>query len=168
MLEPGKHVVKIRMTAGSEMPFSLAVDYSAGKPDSSDDCNVALSVVLVDREVAEGAVTEARVTMTNLSDEAVPTPIAIIGIPGGLEVRHDQLKELVKAELIASYEVLGRDIVLYRRSLKAGQKVSLPISFVAEIPGTYTGPASRAYLYYTDEHKDWVEPMKVRINPVLR
>ena len=168
MLEPGKHVVKIRMTAGSEMPFSLAVDYSAGKPDSSDDCNVALSVVLVDREVAEGAVTEARVTMTNLSDEAVPTPIAIIGIPGGLEVRHDQLKELVKAELIASYEVLGRDIVLYWRSLKAGQKVALPISFVAEIPGTYTGPASRAYQYYTDEHKNWVEPMKVRINPVLR
>ena len=32
----------------------------------------------------------------------LPTPVAIIGIPGGLEVRHDQLKELVKAGTIAA------------------------------------------------------------------
>ena len=29
--------------------------------------------------------------------------------------------------------------------------------------GSYTGPASRAYLYYTDEHKQWVESLKVEI-----
>ena len=55
--------------------------------------------------------------------EPVPTPVAIIGIPGGLEVRHDQLKELVKAEKIAAYEVIGREVVLYWRSLEAEQRV---------------------------------------------
>ena len=57
-------------------------------------------------------------------------------------------------------------MVLYWRELQAGQKVEVPLSLVAAIPGTYTGPASRAYLYYTDEHKDWAEPLKVTITPV--
>jgi alpha-2-macroglobulin-like protein len=163
MLEPGTHQVKVVMTGGSEMPFSLAVNYADEKPDSSSACNIGIEVELVDGKVAEGDVTEAIVQVTNRSDKAVPTPIAIIGVPGGLEVRHDQLKELVKSGKIAAYEVLGREVVLYWRSFEAGQDVTLPISLVAEIPGTYTGPASRAYEYYTDEHKSWVAPLKVDI-----
>ena len=62
--------------------------------------------------------------------------------------------------------MLGRDVVLYWRSLAAEQRVELPISLVAAIPGRYTGPASRAYLYYTDEDKFWVDPLRVTITPV--
>jgi hypothetical protein len=29
----------------------------------------------------------------------------------------------------------------------------------------YTGPASRAYLYYTDEYKNWAPGLKVSITP---
>jgi hypothetical protein len=89
--------------------------------------------------------------------------MAIIGIPGGLEVRHDQLKELVKAGKIAAYEVKGREVILYWRVLAAEQRVDLPLSLVAAIPGKYTAPASRAYLYYTDEHKQWVDGLAVEI-----
>lgn len=32
----------------------------------------------------------------------------------------------------------------------------MPLSLVAAVPGRHTGPASRAYLYYGDEHKAWV------------
>ena len=91
--------------------------------------------------------------------------LAIVGIPGGLEPRHDQLKELVKSGAVDAYEVLGREVVLYWRELKAGQKVALPLSLVAAVPGTYTAPASRAYLYYTDEFKHWLTGLKVTITP---
>jgi uncharacterized protein YfaS (alpha-2-macroglobulin family) len=165
LLEPGEHVVEIRMTGGSEMPCSLALRYSAEQPDTSELCKVGLDVGLSDTKVDEGAVTEANVTVVNKSSEAIPTPIAIIGIPGGLEVRHDQLKELVKSQKIAAYEVLGRDVVLYWRALSGGQKVNVPISLVAAIPGSYTAPASRAYQYYTDEYKMWAPPLKVTIEP---
>ena len=168
MLEPGTHTVKMVMTGGSEMPFSLAVNYSNDKPASDKECRVGLRVSLVHKEITEGEVTEASVHVTNRADAPLPTPVAIIGIPGGLEVRHDQLKELVKSGKIASYEVLGRKVVLYWRSLEAGQKIKLPISLVAEIPGTYTGPASRAYEYYTDEFKTWCAPIKVSIQPSIK
>ena len=111
--------------------------------------------------------TEAHVVCSNKTDETLPTSIAIVGIPGGLEVRHDQLKELVKSGAIAAYEVRGREVILYWREMTPGQKREFPISLVAAIPGRYSGPASRTYLYYTDEHKQWVDPLHVEIAPKI-
>ncbi len=165
LLTPGRHQVEVHMTGGSQMPISFAVNYFATKPDSSEDCKLDLSVSLADTKATEGELTEARVQVVNRTQEVVPSPIAIIGIPGGLEVRHDHLKELVKAGKIATYEVLGRDLVLYWRSLAAGESVELPISVLAAIPGNYTGPASRTYLYYTDEDKKWSDGLRVEITP---
>ncbi|MCZ6794781.1 MAG: A-macroglobulin complement component, partial [Planctomycetota bacterium] len=164
MLHEGPHRVELRMADGSEMPFSLAITYHRTRPASNAGCPVSLEVSLRERQVAEGEVTEAQVAVENRSDEAVPMPVAVIGIPGGLEVRHDQLKELVKAGRLAAYEVRGREVVLYWRSFARKERRELPLSFVAAVPGSYTGPASRAYLYYTDEHKHWVEPLRVEIS----
>ena len=113
--------------------------------------------------MVEGAVTEASVKVSNRTDDAIPSPIAIVGLPGGLEVRHDQLKELVKSGKIAAYEVIGREVVLYWRVLGPKEAVELPLSLVAAVPRSYTGPASRAYLYYTDEFKQWAPGMSVVI-----
>ena len=143
----------------------IGVDFFATKPDSSAECKLDVRLSLADKNMTEGELTEARLTVINKDKEKVPNPVAIVGISGGLEARHDQLKELVKAERIAAYEVLGRDLVLYWRALEGGERVDLPISVLAAIPGTYTGPASRAYLYYTDEHKTWVDGMRVEITP---
>jgi len=165
LLKPGKRKIALQMKGGAEMPFAVTVRYNTLTPESSPETRVFLRTVLKNREITEGQVTEVDVTMSNIVDEAVPTPVAIIGIPGGLEVRHDQLKELKKAGRIAAYEVIGRDLVLYWRELKAKQVVELPISLVAAVPGSYAGPASRAYEYYGDEFKHWVAGLKVKIKP---
>ncbi len=165
LLTPGKHSVQLQMNDGSAMPYSVTVNYHSLKPNSSDECKLQLETTLADAQIEEGSATEANVVVINTSDEAIPTPLAIIGIPGGLEVRHDQLKELVEANRIAAYEVRGREVVLYWRSLKGEERVELPLSLVAAVPGVYTGPANRAYLYYTDEHKTWTDGLKVEISP---
>lgn len=163
-LRPGAgNVVELRMQGGSSMPYSLAVEYHALTPVSAPEAQLGLEVKLSRERVSEGELVEALATVTNRSSQAVPTPVAIVGLPGGLEPRHDQLKELVKKRTIDAYEVLGRDVVLYWRSLGGGQKVNVPLSLLAAIPGRYTGPASRAYLYYTDEHKHWVDGLRVEI-----
>jgi hypothetical protein len=163
LLTPGNHKLELRMEGGSPMPYSLAVIYNALTPASDKDCKVDLVVKMAKDKLVEGTATEANVTMINQTSEAIPTPVAIVGLPGGLEPRHDQLKELVKKGTIDAYEVLGRDVVLYWRSLPANAKVEVPLSLIAAVPGSYTGPASRAYLYYTDEHKRWVDGMHVDI-----
>ena len=165
MLTEGKHEIQVVMTGGSEMPYSITVDYHTLTPNSSDECKLHLEVALADRKIDEGASTEVNVSLFNTTSQKIPTPTAIIGIPGGLEVRHDQLKELVTAGKIAAYEVRGREVILYWLALEAEQRVDVPISLIGAIPGTYTGPASRAYLYYTDEHKIWCDGLTAKISP---
>ena len=164
-LTPGKHQIQVVMEGGSSMPYSITADYNTLKPNSSQQCKLHLEVALADQRMGEGMATEADVTVINRSDERVPTPTAIIGIPAGLEVRHDQLKELVASGKIAAYEVRGREVVLYWLAMEAEQRVDLSVSLIAAIPGTYTAPASRAYLYYTDEHKVWSDGLTATISP---
>jgi hypothetical protein len=164
-LGAGKHTLALRMEGGSPMPFSSSVKYHNLLPEDSELAPIGIQVALKDARIQEGNVTEATVAIANRSGKVIPTPVAIIGVPGGLEVRHDQLKELVKAGRIDAYEVIGREVILYWRALKAHDRFDLPLSLVAAIPGSYTGPASRAYAYYTDEHKEWAPGVKVTIVP---
>ena len=163
-LIPGKHTIAVKMIDGSALPFALAVNYNSIVPASSDACKLHMTTKLRDARTTEGAITQADVTVTNTTDQTVPTPIAIVGLPGGLEVRYDQLKELVKADRIAAYEVRGREVVLYWRDMQPRESVQIPLSVIAAIPGIYTGPASRAYLYYADENKQWSDGMKISID----
>lgn len=162
-LIPGQHSIELRMSDGADLPYAISVSFNSVTPASSSDCKLSMTTSLADQTLAEGAVTEARVTVSNKSADTLPTPIAIVGLPGGLEVRHDQLKELVKADRIAAYEVRGREVILYWRDIQPNQTIEVPISLTAAVPGEYTGPASRAYLYYTDEYKQWLPGMKAMI-----
>ncbi len=163
-LTPGEHTLELVMTGGSEMPCGLEVKYYTPLPVSAAGCNLTLSTALSAETIAEGEPLEMKVKLT-VGTQIASTPVAVIGIPAGLEPRHDQLKELVKAGRIDSYEVTGQEVVLYWRALKAGQVVELPLSLKAAIPGQYAAPASRAYLYYTDELKSWVPGLNITVNP---
>jgi uncharacterized protein YfaS (alpha-2-macroglobulin family) len=162
-MTPGEHAVELRMTDGSDLPYAVSISFNSVTPASAKACPLTMTTVLADQQLAEGAATEALVTVTNRSPDTLPTPIAIVGLPGGLEVRHDQLKELIKAGRIAAYEVRGREVILYWRDIQPNEKIEVPLSLTAAIPGDYTGPSSRAYLYYTDEFKQWLPGMKVAI-----
>jgi hypothetical protein len=163
VLSPGPHTVDIRMTDGSEMPFTLGVKFNSVTPATDKQCKLDLQTSLKDGRLAEGGITEARVIVSNTTDKDAASPVAIIGIPGGLEVRHDHLKELVKAGKIDAYEVNGREVVLYWRQIKANAKSDISLSLAAAVPGTYAAPASRVYEYYTDEFKQWVDGTSVTI-----
>jgi len=100
--------------------------------------------------------------------------VAIIGLPAGLALPADfaQLKELArlredgaKPGVISAWEVKGRELVLYWRDLKSDAKIEFELDLVSRLPGVYSGPAGRAYLYYNADHKHWVEPLRVTIEP---
>ena len=54
--------------------------------------------------------------------------------------------------------------MLYWHDLSPGQKINVPLDLIARVPGEYSGPASRGYLYYNADHKHWVDPLRVTIN----
>ena len=75
------------------------------------------------------------------------------------------MKELVKTKTVDFYETLGaRSIVFYWRAVQPSEQKSFKVDVVASFPGTFTGPASRSYLYYTDEYKVWNSGIKVTVS----
>lgn len=162
-LTPGEHRLTLQMEDGSSMPFAIEVSYNTTLPVSSSATSVTVSTALSTSVISEGEPLELQLSVNVKGDDA-PSPMVIVGIPAGLEVRHDRLKELVGDKRISSYEVLGRQVILYWRALKANSTTVIPIDVIATIPGKFRGPASRSYLYYTDEFKHWEEGLTVQVN----
>jgi hypothetical protein len=108
------------------------------------------------------------VELSNVSGAGQPMTMAIVGLPAGLEPRVEQLDEKKEAGKFDYYEIKARELIFYWRSLspdaKDAGKIAFDVDLVAEIPGRYTAPASRAYLYYTPEQKHWVEPLMIEID----
>ncbi len=153
-MTPGTHTVGLVMEDGSEMPFTIEISYNAKLPASAPDCAVTVKTELSCAKVREGELAELNVTVRS-GGRDVSMPLAVIGIPAGFEVCYEQLKELADAGRIAAWEMFDGELVLYWRALRAGETVRIPVSLKAAIPGTYTAPASRTWLYYTDELKNW-------------
>lgn len=103
------------------------------------------------------------VKLTNTTGKGIPMTLARVGLPGGLTFQTWQLKELRDKKLIDFYETRPREVILYLRAMAPGATVDVPLELMSTVPGSFVAPASRAYLYYTDEHKHWVPPAQVTI-----
>jgi len=103
------------------------------------------------------------VTIQNKVNEGLPMTVAQIGIPAGMSVQPWQLKELQDKQAFDFYEIVNGDLVVYYREMAPKGKQTFHLDLKAEIPGSYLGTASSAYLYYTNEYKDWVDGTSIII-----
>jgi hypothetical protein len=172
-LKPGKNKVRVEITGKNVFPYTLAWSYNTLQPASADKCPVRLETSLARTEEMEGRSVRMTVKLSNVSGQGQGMAVAIIGLPGGLGIPEDmkQLKEHVRVPedgsrpLVSAFEARGRELVLYWRDLAPGQKIEVPVDLLCRVPGEYSGPASRAYLYYNADHKHWVTPLKMTIKP---
>jgi DNA-binding FrmR family transcriptional regulator len=173
VFKPGDNRVRFEITGGSEMPASLAWRYHTLVPPSSPKSLVDIRAKL-DREVVnEGESVRLEVAVSNKSDAGQGMAIAVVGLPAGLSVPADakQMTDLCRVPVdgtrakLSQWEVRGRDLVLYWRDMAPRETFNLSLDLEARVPGVYRGPAGRAYLYYTPEHRTWIEPVRVTINP---
>jgi hypothetical protein len=161
-LTKGKHKVEILMNDGSKMPYSIEMRYNTLMPADADKSPLSIQTKLSSDKIQEGMPLDLKVTV-NTIEKDISTPVAIIGIPGGCELRYEQLEELKNAGRIDSYETFDGMLVLYWRKLAADTKITLPISLNAVIPGKYTASASCVYPYYTEEQKVWTAGTSITI-----
>ena len=162
-LRPGPNKLTVNLTGENKMPYALDVRFRTRKPSSHENCPVRLTTELAKGTVKAGETVAMTAKLSNTTAEGQPMTIAILGLPAGLEARPDQLEELKKAGTIDYYETAAREVICYWRSLAPKKEVSIRLDLVAAVPGRYTGPASRTYLYYTSEQKQWADPLQVEI-----
>jgi hypothetical protein len=164
-LRPGKNVIEIALDSPSSLPYSALVTWGSKVPATSPHAKVHVATALARSSAHLGEGVRMNVTVTNGTAAGLPMAIARIGLPGGLTFQTWQLQELRDKKLIDYYETRPREVILYFRSLAPHASKDVPLELIASVPGAFTAPASRAYLYYTDEHKHWVEPTTITISP---
>ncbi len=169
--KPGVTEVRVETTTKESYPLSVAWSCRTRQPISSPECAVKLDTKLNKPTMSEGESVRLDVSVQNLQDKAHGMVIAIVGIPAGLKLPEDmkQLKALTDKPVdgteptISYWETRGRELVIYWRGMTPKQAITFGIDLIAEIPGEYRGPASRAYLYYNADHKHWIAPVDVTI-----
>ncbi|MCO4773344.1 MAG: hypothetical protein KDA24_25145, partial [Deltaproteobacteria bacterium] len=162
-LTSGINTVELRHTGDAELPYSVAVEYRSTKPADHADAAVQIATRLEKTEVPMGEAVRLWATVTNRTGEGQPMTLARIGLPGGLTSQTWQLKELREKGDIAFFETRAREVVLYLDGLAPGESLELPLDLVAQVPGSYTGPASSGYLYYTNDQRTWAAGLEVEV-----
>jgi hypothetical protein len=162
-LVPGTNKIEIELAGGATLPYSIALEYRAARPQSSPAAKVNVSTQLAKDTIKLGEGVKMRARVENKTAEGLPMTLARVGIPGGLTFQTWQLKELKDKGLIDFYETRPREVILYWRAMAPNAKKDIDLDLIAATPGVYEAPATSAYLYYTAEDKTWVAPVKATV-----
>ncbi|TCI90366.1 TonB-dependent receptor plug domain-containing protein [Tenacibaculum sp. M341] len=161
----GNQNIKVQFSdIKNTFPYSLNITYDSFLPDSSTECPVLLKTSITDKKYKVGDNVSMSIKVKNKKNKHLGMVTSIIGIPSGTTPQAWQLKELVKQNKIAYYEIFDNYLVFYWRSLKANELKNIRLDLKADIAGNYKAPASAAYLYYGDEFKHWIEGNVLNIN----
>ncbi len=161
----GANLIEVRHRSKAALPYTVAIAYRTRLPASSPQVVVGLTTSLSSGRLKMGETVRLTVTVRNRTGRGQPMTLARVGFGGGLTFQTWQLAELRKKGIIAFYETTPREVILYFRQLRPNEVKTLHLDLTTVVPGTYWGPASSAYLYYTDEHKTWAAPVRVTVTP---
>ncbi|MBL8753217.1 MAG: A-macroglobulin complement component, partial [Planctomycetes bacterium] len=163
-LAAGEHELRVEVEGGgTPLAWTCEVAYHAEQPADDPTAPLAVATTLRAATAAEGGTVALDVVVRNTTATAVPTPIAIVGLPAGCELPTRVLEDLQRSDAFAFWELRGRELVLYWRELAAGAEQTLTLDLVARVPGTSTGPAARAYPYYSPTQKRWAAPLALTV-----
>lgn len=162
-LKPGENRLRLSSDATGDLRYTVGVHYRTDKAGNSDDCPIGLEVSLGAQKCQAGDSIAMRVQIANRKDEPQPMTIANIGLPAGLDAPTEILDRLRERGHVDYYEIRPREIILYWLGLKPKADIRFSVDLVAIAPGTFTGPPSRAYLYYSPEHEVWLDPITIQI-----
>jgi hypothetical protein len=168
--------VEIQLAGGEKqaVPYTLGWSCQTLKPRNAEACPVTMTAKLSKTEATDGETVHLTVTVTNTTDKGQGMAVAIVGLPAGLILpenleqlrQHTLLREQgTKDGLISAFEVRGRELVIYWRSMAPKATLEVPIDLICKVPGEFRGPASRSYLYYNADAKYWLEPITANVRP---
>lgn len=162
-LKPGHNDIALTHAGGEPLPFTVEVAWTAIEPTSAPGAELALQTELSERKAGMGETVRLTATVDNRTDRIVPSPIARIGLPAGLEAQTWQLKQLQDRGQVAFFETRPREVTLYWDGIKPSEQHEVHLDLVASGPGRFTGPASSAYPYYNDDEKAWAPGLEVAV-----
>lgn len=156
--------LRVRFNNTTEpLAYALNLQWYSKLPASSEECKVRLSTSLNRSRVRVNETVRLTAKLSNKTAVGIPMTVAIIGIPAGLSVQPWQLKEMKEREAFDFYEITDGNLVVYYREMGPKEVKTLNFDLKTEVNGEFSGAASLAYLYYTDEYKHYTRGEKIVI-----
>ena len=163
-MQLGENTINVTNSTGDAISYAVDLQYFTDRPANDDRCPLRITTSLSATTAAAGEVISLQATLLNATDNGQPMSMVSLGLPAGLEPRTEQLDEFKEQGLIDFYALRNREVICYWRTVEANQQIELRLDLTAEIPGSYTGPASRTWLYYTAEQNHWADSLQVEIS----
>ncbi len=140
------------------IPFDLELKYASKMPQNAAESPLKFATILAQSQTKIGDVVRLSANLENKTNQAVASPIMLIGIPAGLTAQPWQLKQIVERKECAFYEIFNNYVVFYFDELAPKSLKIINLDLRADIGGSYESPASAAYPYYTNEWRVWSKP----------
>jgi hypothetical protein len=142
----------------------VAPEEPGSTPDESPgERSVSLSTRLANDKVRWGDMVSLLVEVVNQNENPQQHAVAVLGLPGGLDVPLRELETLVRSGRVDFYETGPRKVVLHWRELLPNERISLKLHLIAAVPGKFEGPTSRAYVEQAVDAPHRTKPLTVEI-----
>lgn len=164
-LQVGKNTVEVTSKGGEPLPFTLDTKWKVATLNNASTGALVLESSLSSPVTNMGETVRLDLVIKNTKDEIAPSPMVVVGIPAGLSLQPWQLKKLQEEKAFDYYEIKDNFLYLYYSEMDAAATRNIALDLKTEVIGTFTPPASSAYLYYYSEKKNWVEGQTITIQP---
>ncbi len=159
----GKNTLEVVFEGNNPVPYTFDLTWNAYTPTAQPQCEVSIKTTLAKKTVKVNETVRFTTTLQNKQNKAQAMSLAMVGIPSGLTPQAWQLKELQEKGVFDYYELFGNYIVFYYKNLDANETKTVHLDLKADIKGQYQASASSAYLYYTNEFRDWIAGEMIKV-----
>ena len=136
--------------------------FKTALPVSTDE-DLKLKVNYTSNKVKLGDIVNFKIEITNTSNAILPQTIAIVPLPGGVNILTSELLNLKKQGYFDYFEVVDGKIILYFEEINSLQKINFNLPLICELKGQFETSASVIYKYYRAQQKSYCKSDKLII-----
>jgi uncharacterized protein YfaS (alpha-2-macroglobulin family) len=166
MAKKGTNRVALETAGASGLAYQIVathyVPWSGEKPEPREKA-VSIDIAYNATELRTDDVLVATVTVQYNRPGPANMTIVDLGVPPGFDVVADGFAKLVQEKVIERYELTGRQVILYFRTLRSGEPVTFDYALRAKFPVKAKTPQSLVYQYYEPEVRDVAEPVLLTV-----
>jgi uncharacterized protein YfaS (alpha-2-macroglobulin family) len=163
----GKHTLKLVDRTGAGTGFQVTFRHHLPEePAEKPSEPLQIGIVYDKTKLSVNDVVTATATVTNAMSVEAPMVILDLPIPAGFRMETDGLRDMVAQGQIAKFQQNARSTVVYLRSLKPGETLTLTYELQATMPVKLTVPAPVAYEYYNPTNRGTGKPLELVVNPL--
>ena len=152
----GTHTVGLSFAGTGKVSYNLVSQHNipwSALPPPSPSGPLSLSVAYDKTRLALDDTVAETVTLKNNTRSEQDMILVTVGLPPGFQVATDDLDGYKAQNVLSSYEITGRQVILYVSVLKPSAVQTFVYHLTATMPVTASDGGSEAKLYYQPEQK---------------